>query len=510
MAKGVGQIMPFGDYAPDLAKIRPGGLMEAANVWRSRIAYHPIPSPVYTDTFPTRVRNAVLTQAVKYGGTDDAYQFFVGTDGYIFEVTKDGIVDRSRHWMELGHYEAGRWEFAQYGDDLIAVNPRESLLRVRLEDRLPIRQGKLGRYIPADKTLRPIIPPRAAHIGVIREFVVVGRTFDYTDGWRRQRVRWSAADDPLNWKPEADTLSDFQDLLGDGGDITGIVGGEYGLVFQENAVYRMTYAGQPLAFQFDKIESARGAAAPGSIVDIGNAPDGGRAVFFLAHDGFFRQDGQASHPIGQNVVDRTILSKYNKERADEVCGGHDPTRQSIWWTIPIGLDGFDTWCYHYNLGLWTHVPSVKGRWFGLAFRPVHTLNEEKGRLNAALGSFDDPVNQKQFCEFAVIDVDNRLGFFNGPPLPATFITSEAVQTNNYAGWINSIRPIADAKTWAMSLGYRLNLDVEPTWTPPRAPDYDGEAKFHASPRYLQVRLDIDGFWEEAQGLIYTMERRGRR
>jgi hypothetical protein len=502
--------MPFGEYAPDLAKIRPGGLVEAANVWRSLVAYHPIPSPVYTDTFPTRVRNAVLTRAVKYGGTDDSYQFFVGTDGYIFEVGKDGIIDRSRKWGEFGHYEAGRWEFAQYGDDCIAVNPRDSMLRIRIEDRAPWRVFDLGRYIPADKTLGPAIPPRAAHIGVVREFVVVGRTFDFKDGWRRQRVRWAAADKPLNLKPSANTLSDFQDLLGDGGDVTGVVGGEYGLIFQESSIYRMTYIGAPLAFQFDRIETSRGAIAPGSIVDIGNHPDGGRAVYFLAADGFFRQDGQTSHPIGKNVVDRTILTQYNKERSDEVCGGHDPDRQSIWWTIPVGLAGFDTWCYHYNVGMWTHVPSVTGRWFGLAYRPVNKLDEIRGAVDETEGSFDDQTRRSRFLEFAVIDTDNRLGFFSGPPLPATFITSEAILTNNMAGWITGMRPIVDAKEWVASVGYRMNLDSEVLWTRPRGPDFDGMAKMHISPRYIQTRLDVSGEWSDAQALVYGVDTRGRR
>jgi hypothetical protein len=41
-----------------------------------------------------------------------------------------------------------------------------------------------------------------------------------------------------------------------------VVGGEYGLVFQERAVWKMTYIGSPVIFQFDLIERSRGAFAP--------------------------------------------------------------------------------------------------------------------------------------------------------------------------------------------------------------------------------------------------------
>ena len=57
------------------------------------------------------------------------------------------------------------------------------------------------------------------------------------------------------------TQADFQDLP-DGGNVTGLVGGEYALIFQETSVRRMTYEGPPIIFRIDKIANDIGAACP--------------------------------------------------------------------------------------------------------------------------------------------------------------------------------------------------------------------------------------------------------
>ncbi len=55
------------------------------------------------------------------------------------------------------------------------------------------------------------------------------------------------------------------ELIPDGGDITGITGGEFGIVFLEKAIVRMSYIGSPLFFQFDTISRNIGCIEGGSI-----------------------------------------------------------------------------------------------------------------------------------------------------------------------------------------------------------------------------------------------------
>ncbi|WP_230682109.1 hypothetical protein, partial [Streptococcus pneumoniae] len=77
----------------------------------------------------------------------------------------------------------------------------------------------------------------------IREFGVLAKT-----STQNNRVRWSAIGSITDWVSSATTLSDYQDLP-DGGSIMGFVGGEYGIVFQERGITRMSFEGQPTAFR---------------------------------------------------------------------------------------------------------------------------------------------------------------------------------------------------------------------------------------------------------------------
>ena len=118
--------------------------------------------------------------------------------------------------------------------------------------------------------------PTARFVTVVRDFVVAG----YVAG-EESRVYWSDINNELNWVASASSQSDSQ-YLPDGGNITGLAGGEYGLVFLERAIYRMTYSGSPFFFQFDAISRTLGCISAGSIAQFGGV------TYFLADDGLYR------------------------------------------------------------------------------------------------------------------------------------------------------------------------------------------------------------------------------
>src|SRR5436853_306708 len=93
------------------------------------------------------------------------------------------------------------------------------------------------------------------------------------------RVQWSGLNDVTQWTPGVNS-SDFQDLP-DGGIVRGVAGGEYGNIFQDGAIRRMTFApGSPFVFQIERIAEDRGLYAPYSLIRSGDR------IFFLSADGF--------------------------------------------------------------------------------------------------------------------------------------------------------------------------------------------------------------------------------
>ncbi len=122
----------------------------------------------------------------------------------------------------------------------------------------------------------------------------------------------------------APTQSDYQDIP-DGGDITGITGGEFGIVFLEKAIVRMSYIGSPLFFQFDTISRNIGCIEGGSIAQYGGIS------YFLSDDGFYSCDGQNVVGIGAEKVDRYFFNNANIGDIDTSSAAVDPERNLVIW-----------------------------------------------------------------------------------------------------------------------------------------------------------------------------------
>ncbi len=127
------------------------------------------------------------------------------------------------------------------------------------------------------------------------------------------------------------TQSDYQDIP-DGGQIVGIRGGEFGLVFLERAISRMTYVGTPFIFQFDNISRNKGCMVAGSIAQYQGI------TFFLSDDGFYLCDGQTVQPIGSEKVDRFFIDDASESDYGSMSAAVDPIRKLVIWNY-VATDG---------------------------------------------------------------------------------------------------------------------------------------------------------------------------
>ena len=186
--------------------------------------------------------------------------------------------------------------------------------------------------------------PTARFVTVVRDFVVAG----YVAG-EESRVYWSDINNELNWVASASSQSDSQ-YLPDGGNITGLAGGEYGLVFLERAIYRMTYSGSPFFFQFDAISRTLGCISAGSIAQFGGV------TYFLADDGFYLCDGQNVQPIGLEKVNRWFFdSAVLTNIANTMSSTIDPIRGLAVWCFPAKEGGSLLLMYNIQLKRWAYA-----------------------------------------------------------------------------------------------------------------------------------------------------------
>jgi hypothetical protein len=186
------------------------------------------------------------------------------------------------------------------------------------------------------------LKPKARDVAAIREFLVLGNTNDTTDGDVPYRVWWSAYRDSLDFDPAAATQCDFEDRPA-GGHVQRIIGGaEYGLVFQQERLVRMSYAGSPAIFQFDEIDRKRGTPVPNSVIGHG------LFVYWLSDEGFYMTDGLQSTQIGHNQIDRTFQAAFDVASGVSMSAAIDPANKIVAWLFPANGSTSPNKIYFYN------------------------------------------------------------------------------------------------------------------------------------------------------------------
>jgi len=335
-------MLEFGEYKPDLPAILNDGLTRAEGVIPGEIGYLSIQkaSDITTTPLDSRPQGIFSARDVTAVGTSYIY---VGTSDKLYELSGNTWIDVSNGVYTIAADD--QWEFAQWGNQLIATDFSDAVQVATIGGVFADLGG---------------LPPKARHIAVVKDFVVLGNTYDAADGYQPLRVRWSGIGTNNVWDvTDPTTQAGVNDLFNNGGWIQRIIGGDYGIIFQERAIVKMSYIGSPVVFQFDLMESNRGAYAPGAVVAIGNN------IAYLAEDGFFVFNGRESIPIGRGKVDRTFFDSTNQIGLntlfkDRIVATSYPKEQIICWSycsVSSFYEGVNDSILFYN-----YSPQAKSRW----------------------------------------------------------------------------------------------------------------------------------------------------
>ncbi len=216
----------FGEWLPDQPGVI-GAVTDAKNCYPVANGYAPFPSEAdYSDD---AAQALLITFAGKIGSSSTLFAAGA-TQIYKFD-SSDASLDAA---TTTGYSAVESWDVTQYGSKVILANGQNKLQSFDLGS---------STYF-ADLAAAA---PTAKFVTVVKDFVVAANV-----GGEENKVYWSDINDETDWTPGAASQSDTQ-IIPDGGDITGLAGGEYGLVFLDRAIYRMTYSGSPFFFQFDAI-----------------------------------------------------------------------------------------------------------------------------------------------------------------------------------------------------------------------------------------------------------------
>lgn len=479
-------ILEFGEWLPDLRDMNNPGATVAKNCIPEATHYRSVKGlSGFTDGL-----NDVCVGAAWLSDTTAINSNFAGTASKLYQLSGASWSDVSN-----GTYTGDNWEFAKFGSRCIATNFTEAPQFVS------VTSG--GNFANLGGS-----PPKAKHIGVVKDFVVLGNIDDGTH--RNNRVVWSGFNNSEIWTPSLATQSDYQDLP-DSGAIQRIVGGEIGYIFFEHDIYVMSYAGPPTIFSFDKLDAnkGRGTIAPNSVVSFGPQ------VFYYAFDGFYALEGGASRPIGNNKIDRWFRANADMTRVNEMRGIVDEENKLIMWSFrsPSATTINDlVLIYNFASDRWSYIEAEVEAFFEYVSAGLNldTIDIILGDIDADSFDMDSDAYSGSALDVRVVAFDSthKASIFNGDPLVAEIETKELFIPGSRT-FINQIRPLCDGAV-KVAMGTRNKISDSYSYAPLRTPNNSGVVSVRSNARYHRCKAEISGGFSEAMGIEVNEQQAGIR
>jgi hypothetical protein len=474
-------MIPFAEWRPDMPALGPWA-REALNVVPAEESYRPLPALAGV----SGALAAACQGAAWFRAPGNSVRMFAGDASHLYLLSGAAWTDVSR--TSGGAYAPGgdgQWRFAQFGNLAVALNG------VDPPQKFDLAAG-------TNWTALGGAPPVASYLATVRDFLLMGRL-----GTTPQRIQWSGLNDCETWGSIPASQADFQDLP-DGGNVTGLLGGEIGLVFQETSVRRLTYEGSPTVFRIDKIANDLGCSVPGSVAGVLDL------AFFVHKSGFHMvQGGQAVQPIGRGKVDRTFWAEFDETNQFRCSSAIDPVRGLYVLAYPAnGSGGVPNrlMIYNWRAGRWSHAAVDCELVFGGISQQGYTLDQLDafGALDALPYSLDSSywTGAVSLLLFG-FDTSHRSGSFSGATLPAIVETAEFAPGNGARAVVRGVRPLIDGGAPQIQLGTReTQQQAFVTWGPAVGLTPAGLAPVLQSGRYFRVRASLpagDG-WSNLQGI----------
>lgn len=454
-------VIPWGPWKPDVSDYNGQHTQRAENVFPRGDGYGPVPDlAALTTALPAACRGAFLAL-----NTDGTISVFAGTATDLYKLNNTDL-----SWENVSNPDSGvlledgssllllesgdnlllessgdpyavpaanQWQFAQLGSVVVAVNGANNPQAYTL--------GTSANFADLGGS-----PPIASYVTVINEFIVLsGLTANPF------RIQWSARSSATGWTSGTNE-SDFQDFT-DGGVVRGVAGGEFGVVFQDNAMRNMIYQpGSAVIFSFDRIAEGKGLSAPYSLVKAGER------IFFKSATGFeMMVPGGQPTPIGRERFDRTIDAELDTGAVNLIIGAYEPDSSRIYWSFKstTGTAGLFNrilvWDFVLERG--ALITGISGEYMTALAAPALTLEG----LDASFPSIDamsvslDDIPSNFSTQLTLFASDHTAGFLSGSYLEATLETAETAGDRRTL--VNAVRPDTDAGTVYSALLTRTRL-----------------------------------------------------
>ena len=472
----------FGEWTPDQPGIT-NGLRRAENVYPKLVGYGAIPTVVNYSASASEDLNNVVAGKTTAGATT----VFAGGSTKLFKLDSGTLA--LNNVSKSGNYSTPtdqRWKFTQFGSVIIAANGQAKIQGYNLNS------SSLFADLSADA-------PAARYVTVVRDFVVSGWQTSY-----QNRVQWSALGDESSWANSATTQADYQDIP-DGGSIVGVTGGEFGLIFMDRAIHRMSYVGSPLVFQFDNISRNLGCYEANSIIQYGGTS------FFLGDDGFYACDGQNIVPIGNEKVNRFFFDNVDEGTLYLMSAAVDPSKKLIIWAYASNSSATpdSLLIYNFQTQKWTSGTTNVDK-IASTSTPAVTLEgmDTYGTLETILTTFDSRLWLGGKLQLAGVD-GAKIVTFTGANATA-YIETGDIEIPGSTSAITMVKPIVDDGSGSVALLSRRLLSESITFGSQTSANSENRVAVRGVGRYHRLQLTPTGSWTSAVGMDIDLSPLGTR
>jgi hypothetical protein len=473
------QRIAFTEWTPDLAGVAEN-LSVAKNVVPTALGYNPFPTAVNYSAAASENLNNVFagrfsaTTTIFAGGATKLFKF----DGA--DLSMDNV-------SKTGNYSSViKWNFTQFGNTIIAANNVNRL-----------QSFTLGSSSTFDDLAANA--PIAKFVTVVRDFVVAA---SLDSGTNSNKVQWSDINDEADWTTGATSQSDYQ-IIADGGNITGITGGEVGLIFLERAIVRMSYIGSPLFFQFDTISRGVGCVEGSSVVQYGSMS------FFLGADGFYSCDGTTVTAIGTQKVDAWFYANANPSKLNLMSSTIDPIRKIVVWEFVDNFAQNTLLIYNWQVQKWSYCTTdvdvvASSASAGMTLEGLDLY----GNMDTLTTSLDDQLWAGGKFLFAGAR-DDRIVTFTGANSTAELTTGDI--GSEVTSVVTLARPIVDNGSASVAIASRMLLSSVPQLGSYIAADSENRVSLRSSGKYHRLSLIPSGDrWSNAIGIDIDVTPQGTR
>ena len=491
----------FGEWLPDMPDTTGQetlNLDSALNVYSSTTGYAPFPkaSLLTTGTEDGEDINQLYLAKKNAGSTSDAELIlaFAGTNKNIYLY--NNLIARaitSKEVSRVGGYDtpAVAWDFAQFGDVVLATNGKDKIQRYVIGDSDKPRFEDIAQA------------PVCNTIAIVRDFVFAG----YCDN-ESNKVQWSDLNNENVWDSSDTNQADFQ-ILPSGGAVKAVTGGEFGLILQEKAVTRASYIGTPLVFQFDQISDNTGCLTGKSAIQYNGI------TYFLSESGFMACDGSTIKNIGAGKVNNWFFDVLDSTQKETMDVAIDPLKNLIVWNFPSTTriptdDERYLIMYNYETGRWTSGSTSSQVVSQLATqgRALDELDSEFPILDTMPVSLDSPLfigGDFAFCG-AIGDKVCTFNLYN----EATYLTTSDIEQGVFSV-VTLAMPIIENGSATFQIASRNNMNQNIEWSAESVTSLENRADLRSGGRYHRLRVKPTGAgWTHAIGFDLTVTPQGQR